>query len=131
MSIELAAPFEAPAAITLLPNPSFSDEEGSDAALNYSESMNGTPYTYIRRRTQRRLRFTFASIGRGKLLELLTFFQTYTASFIRLRTHTGEIWRVAIPLETLQVIHEALTKNKGGPRKESGSVSLEFVGERI
>ena len=131
MSIQLAAPFEGPKTITILPNPDFGDEEAIDTTLNYAESMDGTPYTYVERSGNFRIRMQFTNQGRGKMLEVQEFLQFYAGEEIKLTDHNDRIWQVVyVPNQTI-FTHDKRSYNSGGPRKEAGSFSLEFTGVQI
>jgi hypothetical protein len=131
MSLTLQAPFDIATAIIALPNPEFGDEEGLDAEVSYEEALDGTPFTYIVRKNQRKLTFTFENVGRGKMLEMLTFFEQFAHEFIRLTDHNSNTWKVCFSADSLSVTHQMLSSPRGGPRDESGSFTLEFLAERV
>lgn len=56
--------------LTLLPNPQFSDSEGLMISVSRKLAMDGTRYTYVKRKDGRRkLRWSF-KVTRNKALEL-------------------------------------------------------------
>lgn len=131
MSFELAAPFNAPTTISLLPNPQLGDEEALDTELVYDESVSGNPHTYVQRSGNRKLTYEFANIGRGKMLEIQEFIHAYGGEQIRLTDHKGGIWRVVLATTNVGFITDKKTLSSGGPRSEAGSFRLEFIGERV
>lgn len=131
MSVELAAPFNAPTTITLLPHPQLGNEEGLDTELAYDESVSGNPHTYVQRSGNKRLVLEFANVGRGKMLEVQEFVQAYAGETIRLTDHKGSIWRVVFATTNVSFTVNKKTFSSGGPRSEAGSFRLEFIGEQI
>jgi hypothetical protein len=130
MTISLAAPFSAPTSITLLPNPIFGNAEGIDSETSYDEAIDGNPHTYVKRSGNMKLAFQFANIGRGKLLEVQELLQAYVGEQIRLIDHNGDVWRV-VAISPVSLTIDGLAINSGGPRKESGSFTLEFIGAKV
>lgn len=77
---------------TLLPNPQFSDSQNLTAEVKTKRAMNGTLYTYVKTKNdRRRLQWTF-SLSRNKGLELRAFILSYFASTVRVIDHNGQVW---------------------------------------
>ena len=75
-----AAPYRLLQTTTLLPIPQFGDQEANLDTVSRKLAMDGTRYTYVKRRGGRRkLRWIF-QLSRNKGLELRAFIQSYFAS---------------------------------------------------
>jgi len=86
------APYPAIQTTSLLPNPQFSDQEGVLDSVTRKLAMDGTRYTYVKRRSGRRkLRWTFR-LTRNKALEVREFLRSYFASQVRVTDHNGRVW---------------------------------------
>jgi len=122
------APYTAVDTIVLLPNPVFDDAIALDVDLQYYQTIDGTRYTYIKQSENRRLTYTWGSLGRGKMLELEEFFQAYAGQFLRIVDHHNKIWQASLVPGESNFTTSRLSRNSGGPRTESGEVTLEFIG---
>ena len=79
----LTAPYPLLQTTTLLPNPQLSDQEGLTATVTRKTAMDGTRYTYVKRKGDRRkLKWSFR-LMRNKGLELRDF-------LVRLLRFAGE-----------------------------------------
>lgn len=127
----LEAPCEGPTAAILLPNPNVEDSEALEHQLNFNRSMNGTRHTYVKSSTDRKLIYEFSDIGRGKILEVQAFLKQFRGKRIRLTNFRGEIWKVFINQSGTEFQTNKRSFNSGGARKEAGSFTLEFIGQKI
>jgi len=93
--------------------------------------MNGAFYSYVKSGNLHRLTYTFSSIGRGKMIEVVEFLKKFRGEHIRLTNFRGEIWKVIIDGDPTEFTTTRLTDNSGGPRKEAGEFVLVLVGEKI
>jgi hypothetical protein len=88
----LQAPYPSLQTTTLLPNPQFSDQEGLTAAVTRKTAIDGTRYTYVKRKDNRRkLKWSFR-LTRNKGLELRAFIYAYFASQVRITDHNNRVW---------------------------------------
>ena len=88
----LAAPYPSLQTTTLLPNPQLSDQEGLTATVTRKTAMDGTRYSYVKRKGDRRkLKWTFR-LMRNKGLELRAFIFAYFASPVKVIDHNGRAW---------------------------------------
>lgn len=87
----LQAPIPALEATTLLPNPQFGDSENLTDEVQTKRAMDGTLYTYVKKKTKRRLQWSFR-LTRNKALELRAFIQAYYAAKIKVTDHNERIW---------------------------------------
>jgi len=88
----LQAPHPQLQTTTLLPNPQFSDSEGLMVSVARKTAIDGTRYTYVKRKDNRRkLKWSFR-LTRNKALELRAFILSYFASKIKLTDHRGRVW---------------------------------------
>ncbi len=126
--MQFEAPYAAPDTVVLLPNPVFGDSRALDVDLKHYQTLNGTRYTYIKTSANRRLTYTWEVLGRGKMLELEEFFQAYAGEFIKIIDHNSKVWKASIVEGASQFTTTQLSRNAGGPRTESGSITLEFIG---
>jgi len=86
------APYPSIQTTSLLPNPQFSDQEGLLDTVTRKLAMDGTRYTYVKRRSGRRkMQWTFR-LTRNKSLEVREFIRVYFASKVRVTDHNGRIW---------------------------------------
>ena len=124
------APFPAIQTTSLLPNPQFSDQEGLTVTLSRKTAMDGTRYTYVKRKNYRRkLKWSFV-LTRNKALELRAFIYSYFASKIKVIDHNGRIWIGNFTSNPF----EFDTPNRGVPaispmpRGELQQIEIEFEG---
>jgi hypothetical protein len=89
---QLEAPYPSLQVTSLLPNPKFSDQEASLTSMMRKSAIDGTRYTYVKRKNNRRkLHWTF-QVSRNKGLEIRDFINLYFASKIRITDHNSRIW---------------------------------------
>ena len=129
MTIVLEAPYSAPVTASLLPNPILQDDEGLDVNVNLRQSMDGTPYTYVKSSLRSVITYTFENIGRGKLLELQEFVRLYAGVDIKITDYNGDVWKATIesPVEFSTDVRSAPA---GSIRREAGSFTLTFTGAK-
>lgn len=125
----LQAPYPLLQTTMLLPNPQFSDQEGLTATVTRKLAMDGTRYTYVKRKDRRKLKWSFR-LMRNKALELRAFLYSYFASSARIVDHNGRVWVGAFTNNPF----EFDTPEKAGPaispmlRGEAQMIELEFEG---
>jgi len=126
----LAAPYPMLQTTTLLPNPQFSNQEGLTATVTRKPAMDGTRYTYVKRKGDRRkLKWTFRLV-RNKGLELRAFLFAYFASTVKVIDHDGRVWvgnftNNPFEFETTARAAPAIAPM---PLGESQMIDLEFEG---
>jgi hypothetical protein len=127
---QLIAPYPLLQTTTLLPDPQFSDQEGLTVTLTRKTAMDGTRYTYIKRKNYRRkLRWSFV-LTRNKGLELRAFIYSYFASKIKVVDHNERTWIGNFTSNPF----EFDTPNRGAPaitpmpRGELQQIEIEFEG---
>jgi hypothetical protein len=127
---QLSAPYPAIQTTSLLPSPQFSDSEAILDTVARKLAMDGTRYTYVKRRGGRRkLRWVFW-LSRNKALELRAFLLAYFASKVQITDHNGRMWVgnfTSNPFEfdTPQAARPAIAPM---PRGELQAIDLEFEG---
>jgi hypothetical protein len=131
MSMTLEAPFNAPVTVTILTNPDLDNTEGQDLSLQFKLSIDGTRSTYVKSSARKRMTFTWSNIGRGKLVEVEEFFKLYAGDSIKLTDYRGIQWNVIFGDNPIDINVNRRSLNSGGGRKESGSLTLEFLGAQI
>jgi len=126
----MEAPYPSLQTLTVMPNPQFSDQETNLNTVSRNTAMDGTRYTYVRRRTRRKMLWTFR-LSRPKALEVQAFFKSYFASQIRITDHRSRTWIghfTSNPFE-FEAIGRAAPAINPMPRGETMSVEIEFEGE--
>lgn len=127
---KMEAPFPTLQTLTVMPNPQFSDQETNLNSVNRLTAMDGTRYTYVKRRSRRKLLWTFR-LTRNKALEVEAFVNSYFASRVRITDHRGRVWLgnfTSNPFE-FEMISRAAPAITPMPRGETVSIDLEFEGE--
>jgi len=125
----LQAPYPRLQTTTLLPNPQFSDAENLQVTMTRKMAMNGTRYTYIKRKERRKLKWSFR-LTRNKGLELRAFIYAYFASKIVVTDHLDRVWQGWLlnnPFE-FDTVDRAGPAISPMPRGETQMIELEFEG---
>ena len=125
--MSLSAPYQAPTTVLLLPSPNLANAQKPDDKLDYDETMDGTPYAYVRKGSIHELTYSFSSIGRGKLLEVQEFFIAFAGEKALLVDHNGDRWQATISDDAVIVTHDGKGEPAGGPLEEAGSFNLTFL----
>jgi len=126
----IEGPYPGIAQALLLPNPIHGNTEGRDHSVSFRKSINGTRYTYVKSSDRKRLVFTWETLGRGKLVEIQEFYKLYAGNNVKVTDFRGDIWD-AIFAEEPELSTESRSVNAGAARKESGTITLEFLGVQI
>jgi hypothetical protein len=126
----LQAPYPGLQTTTVVPNPDFGDGENLAVEVNVRRALDGTMFTYVKRKGRRRLQWTF-SLTRNKGLEVRAFLQSYYASRILVTDHNGRKWvghfvNNPFEFETDRRSAPAITPM---PRGERQRITIEFEGE--
>jgi len=127
---QMAAPYPTLQTLTVMPNPQFSDQEMNLNTVSRRTAMDGTRYTYVKRRPRRKLQWAFR-LSRNKALEVRAFFMSYFASEIKITDHRNRIWvgnftSNPFEFEAQSRAYPAITPM---PRGETISIDIEFEGE--
>ena len=115
---------------TILPSPSFSDQEGSTVEVDIQYAQDGTPWSYVKTKGGRRkFQWTFG-LSREKGLELMAFIDSYFSSEVtivdhRNRTIIGNF--VVNPFE-FRTTGKGLRSLTQGVRHERMETTFEFEG---
>ena len=128
----LQAPYPGLQTSTVMPNPDLGDSENLVAEVNKKHSMDGTLYTYVKRKGRRKLHWTFA-LSRNKGLEVRAFLQAYFASKILITDHNARRWVGHFtnnPFE-FESDRRAAPAIAPMPRGERQRITLEFEGKLI
>lgn len=126
----MSAPYPTLQTLTVIPNPQFSDREGNLNTVSRATAMDGTRYTYVKRRTRRKMQWNF-KLSRNKALEVRAFFMSYFASQIQIIDHRNRVWLgyfTSNPFEFESQSRAALAIPPM-PRGETVSIDIEFEGE--
>lgn len=113
----------------LLPNPEFSDGEGSTDEVSRIRSTNGTLRTYVKKKGRRKLQWSF-SLSRNKAIELEFFIKSYVDFKIKVVDHNDRTWIGNImsnPVE-INTVARAMPALQDWPVGERCSVTLDFEG---
>jgi hypothetical protein len=126
----LQAPHPSLQTTTILPNPKFGDSESLRAEVKVKRAMDGTRYTYIKRKGGRKLLWTF-KVTRNKGLELRAFIQSYFASTVVITDHNDRVWIGKLtnnPFE-FDTPSRAAPAIAPMPRGETQIITIEFEGD--
>jgi len=124
------APYPGIETTSVLPNPEFGDGENLKVSMTTKRAMDGTRYTYVKRKGGRKLQWTF-KLTRNKGLEVRAFIQSYFASQTRVTDHNGRVWVGHFTVNPF----EFDTPSRAGPaiapmpRGENQVITFEFEGE--
>lgn len=126
----LSAPYPQLQTTTALPSPQLGDYESLTGTVTTKRAIDGTRYTYVRRKGGRRnLQWTFR-LTRNKALELRAFLQSYFASQVRVKDHTGRVWIghfISNPFE-FDTPNRAAPAIHPMPLGETQVITIEFEG---
>ncbi len=129
---QLQAPYPGLQTTTVMPNPEFGDSENLVIEVSKKHAMDGTLYTYVKRKGRRKLSWTLG-LSRNKGLEVRAFIEAYFASEILVTDHNGRRWvgnfmNNPFEFETDRRSAPAISPM---PRGERQRVTIEFEGEEI
>jgi hypothetical protein len=113
-----------------MPNPEFGDSENLVAEVNKKHAMDGTLFTYVKRKGRRKLSWTFG-LTRNKGLEVRAFIQSYFASKIQVIDHNGRKWVgnfISNPFE-FETDRRSAPAISPMPFGERQRITIEFEGE--
>jgi hypothetical protein len=125
----IQAPYPLLNTTTVLPNPQFSDQEGTLHTMSRKLAMDGTRYTYVKKKDRKKLKWSF-KMTRNKSLELRAFIFAYFANQIKVTDHNDRVWTgylVNNPFEFDTPERGAPAINPM-PRGELVVIDLEFEG---
>lgn len=128
----LQAPYPGLQTSTVVPNPDFGDGENLVLGVNVKHALDGTLFTYVKRKGRRKLQWTF-SLTRNKGLELRAFVQSYFASKILVTDHNDRRWVgnfVNNPFE-FETDRRSAPAIAPMPRGERQRITIEFEGEEL
>lgn len=126
---QFLAPYPAIQTTSVLPNPRLGDAENLRVTVTMKRTMDGTRYTYIKRKGGRKLQWTF-KLTRNKSLEMRAFIQSYFASKIKVIDHNDRVWIghfINNPFE-FDTSSRAAPAIAPMPRGESQTITIEFEG---
>lgn len=115
---------QAGGASVVMPNPDFGNAEGRDLSLDAQKSMDGTLYSYVQSSGRRTFSYTWSDLGRGKIVEVQEFFKLFAGVAIQLIDHRGTSWLVIFKDATIDA---SVDSRSAGSRRESGSITLDFL----
>jgi len=127
---QFQAPYPGVQTISVLPSPEFGDSEALKVEVSRKRAMDGTLYTYVKRKGGRTIQWTFR-VTRNKGLEIRAFIQSYYASTVKVIDHADRVWIGKF----INNPFEFDTASRGGvaiapmPRGETQVITIEFDGE--
>jgi hypothetical protein len=125
----IKAPYPLLQTTTVLPNPQFSDVEGTLHTMSRKLAMDGTRRTYVKKKDRKKLKWAF-KMTRNKSLELRAFIYAYFAAQIQVTDHNDRVWvgyLVNNPFE-FDTPASGRPAINPMPRGESVVIDLEFEG---
>lgn len=126
----LQAPYPSIQTTSFFPNPEFGDSQNLAVEVNVKRMMDGTVFTYVKRKDDRRRFLWTFRLTRNKALELRAFIQSYFASRIKITDHTNRVWIgnfTSNPFE-FDTVERAAPSIFPMPRGETQMIELEFEG---
>lgn len=123
----LYAPGNAPVASIVLPDPDLGNSRGQQLKMTLRNSRNGTPWTYVRKNTDKVLTYTFGHIARGKIVELQEFVKLYKGGTFKVTDHNDVNWIAIMTQGTV----DSVMSRRADPVLEDGSVTLTFTGRQL
>jgi hypothetical protein len=130
MTMIIEGPYPGIIQAVLLPNPKFGNNEGIDQSVEFRKAIDGTRYTYVKSSDRKTLIYTWETLGRGKLVEIQEFYKLYAGNHIKLTDFRADVWDAIFAVDPSLSI-ETRSVNAGAARKESGTITLEFLGVQI
>lgn len=129
MTVRLGAPHPTVQTITFLPNPQFTESEGSVNEVNFLRAEDNTPYSYVKSKGgRRRLSLRFV-LSREKAFELRAFYEAYFASQVILTDHLGQVWVGFMALNPFELESTQATLGSAGGEMNH-SAQFEFEGTK-
>jgi hypothetical protein len=128
----LQAPYPGLQTSTVMPSPEFGDSENLVVEIDKKHALDGTLFTYVKRKGRRKLQWTFG-LTRNKGLELRAFLQSYFASRVLVTDHNERRWAgyfVNNPFE-FDTDRRSAPAISPMPRGERQRITLVFEGEEI
>jgi hypothetical protein len=112
------------ATTTTLPSPSFSDSTALTATINRMRAIDGTLYTYVHSKNNRK-RFVWQfNLAKHKAIELREFLDSYFSNQIQITDHLGAIHVGFVRNNPFEFIGEGVAVD--WPGNESVSITIEF-----
>jgi hypothetical protein len=125
----MQAPYPALQTTSFFPNPEFGDSESLGVNVTIERAMDGTVYSYVKRKGRRILQWTF-TLTRNKALELRAFFLSYYASRVKITDHQGREWVGYFTSNPFEFSTDAKASPAIDPmpRGEHQTITVEFEG---
>lgn len=124
MSFQLRAPFPYMSTTTTMPSPQFSDSKALTATINRMRAIDGTLYTYVHSRANRKRWVWQFNLARNKAVELREFLDAYFSNQIQITDHNGNILVGFVKNNPFEFIGEGAAMD--WPGNERMSITLEF-----
>ena len=120
----IEAPYPRRHLTIILPSPDWGDSIVLSNTLNIQHALDGTSYTYIKSKANRkRLHWQFI-LSRNKILELKYFFEKYHSTQVRVVDHLNQSWIGYFQSNPFEAAHEGAAFNF--PGKDVSNLVLEF-----
>ena len=124
MSFIMKAPYPGFKTTTLLPAPRWGDSKALTATIISMRAVDGTVYTYVKSRNNRkRFQWEF-EIARNKALELREFINSYQGKLIQVTDHDGDVWVGYLRNNPFEL--SGAGRAKDFPGGETMTIQLEF-----
>jgi hypothetical protein len=126
---EIQAPYPGVQTTSVLPNPAVGDTLALRASVQTKRALDGTLFTYVKRKGGRKMQWTF-NLTRNKGLELRAFIKSYFASEVRIVDHMGRVWVgnfINNPFE-FTTDRRSAPAIAPMPRGEQQTITIEFEG---
>lgn len=104
---------------SVFPNPQLDDTFGNVVSMTLKKAVDGTRYTYVQKSPRRKFKYYFKGLTTDKAQELEAFYNSYSASLIRLTDPEGVAWLVRFTNDPWEFAEE---------HKRYQSIGIEFQG---
>lgn len=124
MSFLLQGPYPAIVSTTLLPSPDWGDSKALKGTVTYMRAIDGTLYTYVKQKgNKKKLQWTF-ELSRNKALELRAFLEAYFGEMIKITDHNNDVWIGYLVNNPFEFSTKSAAQR--WPGEEAMGVQLEF-----
>jgi len=120
----IRAPYPAPQLTTVMPSPRFSDSVALRSTLKTARAMDGTLYTYIKKRDKKKkLKWDF-KLSADKAKELRELFDQYHATQVQITDHNEDVFVGYFKSDPFEF--QGDSRAGGWPGNELVTISIEF-----
>jgi len=120
----LRAPYPAMTTTILLPSPLFGDNRSLRVSINRMRAMDGTLYTYVKKKGGTKQFSWRFELSRDKALEMEAFLKVFFDGKVQVVDHNDESWVGYIRNNPFEL--NTVGRAKGWPGGESMNIEIQF-----